>query len=422
MKFKTKTLKNGLRIVTVPMAENPSVTMLVMVRTGSKYESKERNGISHFLEHMAFKGTKNRPNASDISRELDQIGAHYNAFTGQEYTGYYVKADKKHVSKIIDILSDMYKNPVLDEKEIEKEKGVIVEEIRMYNDLPQRKVASEFMSLLYGDQPAGWDIAGTEDLVRSFRRQDFVDYYNSQYTLPNTTVIISGSFGEKALRDIEKTFKDGSSNKAKTKLPVKESQDGPQIGLSFKETDQTHLIIGFRAFSINDKRIPIMSVLVGILSGGMSSRLFKKLRDDMGICYYVRADNDAYTDHGVLAISAGLDNSRVEEGIKAILGECQRLVNESVADDELEKVKEYIAGTTMLGLETSDSRAEYCGFLDALKGEIDTPEEYIKKIRKITSKDIQKLAKEIFTNDKLNMAIVGKYKDPEPFKKYLKVV
>lgn len=422
MKFKTKTLKNGLRIVTVPMAENPSVTMLVMVRTGSKYESKERNGISHFLEHMAFKGTKNRPNASDISRELDQIGAHYNAFTGQEYTGYYVKADKKHVSKIIDILSDMYKNPVLDEKEIEKEKGVIVEEIRMYNDLPQRKVASEFMSLLYGDQPAGWDIAGTEDLVRSFRRQDFVDYYNSQYTLPNTTVIISGSFGEKALRDIEKTFKDGSSNKAKTKLPVKESQDGPQIGLSFKETDQTHLIIGFRAFSINDKRVPIISVLVGILSGGMSSRLFKKLRDEMGICYYVGAQNDTYTDHGVLNISAGLDNKRVEEGIKAILSECGRLIKESVDSSELEKVKEYIAGTTMLGLETSDARAEYCGFLDVLKGEVESPEEFIEKIRKVTSEDVQRIAKEIFVNDKLNMAIVGKYKDPEPFKKYFKVV
>jgi predicted Zn-dependent peptidase len=422
MTFKTTKLKSGLRIITVPMADNPSVTVLVMVRAGSKYETKKENGLSHFLEHMAFKGTKRRPKASDLSRELDSIGAHYNAFTGQEYTGYYAKAATVHTDKIIDIISDMYLNPIFDEKELEKEKGVVIEEIRMYNDLPQRKVSIEFMSLLYGDQPAGWSIAGPEKNIKSFNQKMLKDYYASHYTAPATTVIISGSFNEKdVIGQIEKHFAHANLKKNKNKKPVKESQNKPAIVTSFKETDQTHLIIGARAFPINDKRSYIMSVLVGVLSGGMSARLFAKMRDELGICYYVRANDDLSTDHGVITISAGVDNSRVKEGIEGILGECRRLKDEPVGKAELDKVKDFIAGTTMLGLETSDARAETCGYQDIVKGKAESPSEFIKKIRKVTAKDVQKLAKEIFVDKGLNMAIVGRFKDPEPFKKYFKV-
>ena len=176
MKFSKKVLPNGLRLVTIPMADNPSATVLVMVEAGSKYETKENNGISHFLEHMIFKGTPRRPKASDLSRELDSIGAHYNAFTGQEYTGYYAKADARHLDTVIDIVSDMCQNPLLDQKEIDKERGVIVEEIRMYRDLPQRHVHDVLNRLMHGDQPAGWDIAGTEENVRSFSREMFMTY------------------------------------------------------------------------------------------------------------------------------------------------------------------------------------------------------------------------------------------------------
>jgi predicted Zn-dependent peptidase len=419
MTFKTTKLKSGLRIITVPMAENPSVTVLVMVSAGSKYESKEESGLSHFLEHMCFKGTKKRPKASDISRELDSIGAHYNAFTGQEYTGYYAKAAVKHTKKIIEIVSDMYLHPIFDEKEIEKEKGVIIEELRMYNDLPQKKVAYEFLSLLYGDQPAGWEIVGTEQTIKSFKKEDFIKYRESHYTAPVTTVIVSGSFNEKeVIKEISNNFKEIDSKKNKDKKKVIESQSKPEIRTLFKETDQTHLIIGARSFSVHDKRMPIMQAMIGVLSGGMSARLFSKMRDQLGICYYVKADNDPFTDHGFVSIAAGVDNSRVEEGVKGILEECRRLKDELVGEEELNKVKDYISGTILLGLETSDSRAEFCGYEAIVKGKVESPDEIIKKVKKVTAKDIQKLAREIFVDKGLNMAIIGRFKDGEAFKKY----
>ncbi len=423
MTFKTTTLPNGLRIITVPMQDNPSVTALVMVRTGSKYETKDINGLSHFLEHMCFKGTEKRPKASDISRELDSIGANYNAFTSQEFTGYYAKAAAKNASKIVDIISDMYLHPIFNAEELEKEKGVIIEEIRMYNDLPQRKVGDVFMNLLYGDQPAGWDIAGPEETIRTLNREKMIAYRSVHYTTPATTVIVSGSFDEKEmLSQITKAFEKASTKTSAGKLPVKESQTAPAIATSFKETDQTHLIIGFRSFPITDKRMPIIQVLVSILGGGMSSRLFSKMRDQLGICYYIKTDNDSFTDHGFLSISAGVDNTRVEEGIKGILEECRRIKNEPVGAEELQKSKDYISGTTLLGLETSDARAEFCGYQDALKGSVQTPDELMAKIREVTADDITKLAKEIFVDEGLNMAIVGRYKDSETFKKYFTVL
>jgi len=421
MKFNKKTLKNGLRIITVPMTDNPSVTVLVMVEAGSKYETKRETGLSHFLEHMVFKGTTRRPKAIDISKELDGIGAHYNAFTAQEFTGYYAKADVRHTDAILDIVSDMYLNPLFDEKEMAKEKGVIVEEIRMYQDLPQRHVQDVFMELVYGDQPVGWNIAGTEEAVKSFTRDELVSYRKAHYVASATTVIVAGSFDEKEMiAKIEKAFSSVSTEKLQDKLKVKESQNEPQIKASFKETDQTHLVIGTRTFSITDKRIPIMEVLVTILGRGMSSRLFSKMRDQLGICYYVKTSQDSFTDHGVLNISAGVDNSRVEEAVKGILGECERLKTELVSDIEMKKAKDFIAGTTMLELETSDARAEFAGFQEILKREIENPENIIAKTQKVTAKEVQKLAKEIFVNKGLNMALIGRIKDESALKSYFK--
>ncbi len=414
MKFNKHVLKNGLRVVTVPMADNPSVTMLVMVETGSKYEDQKTNGLSHFLEHMVFKGTENRPNASDISRELDSIGSHYNAFTSQEYTGYYAKADARHTDRIIDVISDMYLNPVFDAKEIEKEKGVIIEELRMYKDLPQRHVHDLMTELLHGNTPAGWPIIGTEENIRSFNQNSFKKYRQEHYVSGATTVIVAGAINEKEIvSKIEKIFSKMSKKDNKTKLKVVEKQNKPAIKTELKETDQTHIVIGFRAFDVHDKRTHIMKALIGVLSGGMSSRLFYKMRDQLGICYYVRAEYDAYTDHGAVIISAGLDNSRVKDGITGILEECERLKTELVSDAELKKVKDYISGTTMLSLETSDSRAEYCGYEEILKGKIESPDEMVKKINSVTATQIRDLAKEIFVNKSLNLALIGKSKSED---------
>jgi len=419
MTFNKTTLPNGLRIITVPMADNPSVTVLVMVETGSKYETKDIGGISHFLEHMVFKGTPRRPSAIDISRELDGLGAHYNAFTSQEFTGYYAKAASRHLDTILDIVSDMYLNPLLEQAEIEKEKGVIIEELRMYRDLPQRHVHDVFMDCVYGDQPVGWDIIGTEESIRSFARPAILQYRTDHYTAPATTVIISGSFNEaETIQKASKIFGTLPASAPKGKLSVSDVQDGPRFKALFKETDQTHLVIGVRTFPVLDPRIPAMSVLSTILGRGMSSRLWSKMRDDLGICYYIRAEHDPYTDHGLLSISAGVDNARVPEAVKGILAECARLRDELVGKDELAKAKENIAGSTMLELETSDARAEFAGFQEALKGRIDNPADMIAKVNAVTAEEVRSLAKEVFSKKGLNMAVIGRFSPDDSFKGY----
>ncbi len=420
MKFNKTTLSNGLKIITIPMEDNPAVTVLVTVETGSKYEKKEISGLSHFLEHMVFKGSKKRPTAMDISRELDSLGAQYNAFTSQEYTGYYAKVSKEKIDTALDIVSDIYLHPLFDGKEIEKEKGVIVEEIRMYQDSPHRHVNDLFMNLVYGDQPAGWNIAGNENTVKSFNREDFVKYLSEHYVAEATTVVISGTFDEKdAIEKVEKAFSNISTDKKHTKLKVKEEQNKPQTLLKFKETEQAHLILGVRSFDAKSEYDPVLSVLSTLLGGGMSSRLFQKLREEMGVGYYIRSSHDAYTDHGLFTISTGIDTTRIDEVIKVLLNECKKIVNEEISEQELNKVKDYIAGSFVLGLETSDSRAEYCAINQILKGKIDSPKEEIEKIKKVTVNDIKEIAKKIFVDENLNLAIIGPYKDKERFEKLL---
>lgn len=414
MKFTKTILKNGLKVITVPMKDNPTVTVLVMVEAGSKYETKETNGLSHFIEHMCFKGTEKRPKAIDISRELDTVGAQYNAFTLQEYTGYYAKADFKHLDLLLDVVSDMYLNPVFEDKEIEKEKGVIIEEINMYEDLPRRKIQVIFMKLLYGDQPAGWDIAGTKENIKNIKRSDFLDYRRKHYVPSATTVVIAGKFDErKTLNNVKKKWDEISAGKKNNKIKTAESQKKPEILLHHKDTDQTHLVLGVRSFDAYSKNNPAIKVLSAVLSGGMSSRLFQKLRDEMGICYYVCAENDTYTDHGVLQVSAGLDNKRVKEGISAILEEFRKLKTESVSETELNKVKQQLQGNLYLGLETSDSFAEYCGYQEVLNKPIKTPEEIIAEIQSITATDVKKIANKIFQDKNLNLAMIGRFKDKD---------
>ncbi len=420
MQFNQTKLKNGLRIITIPMTDNPAVTVLVMVETGSKYERKEISGLSHFLEHMVFKGTKRRPTSMDISKELDSLGASYNAFTGQEFTGYYAKVSKDKIDVALDVVSDIYLNSILDEKEIEKEKGVIVEEIRMYQDSPSRHIHDLFMKLVYGDQPAGWNIAGNEITVKSFKRENFAKYISEHYVAESTIVTVSGSFDEeKTIKKIESIFEAISTAKKHQKVTVHETQNKPEIFLKFKETDQAHLILGVRSFGAKSEYDSVLSVLATLLGGGMSSRLFHKLRDEMGVGYYIRAHQDAYTDHGILTISAGVDTSRLDEVIKVLLDECKKVITEEITDEELQKVKDYIAGSFILGLETSDSRAEYCTINQILKGKIESPEEEINKIKSVTIQQVRDLAKKIFVDEKLNLAIIGPYNEKARFEKLL---
>ena len=421
MKFKKKVLPNGLRMLAVPMVDNPTVTVLVLVETGSKYETKAKNGLSHFLEHMCFKGTTNRPNTSDLSKELDTLGCEFNAFTGQEFTGYYAKGKATDFPKLIDIISDLYLNPLLKEDEIEKEKGVIVDEINMYDDMPMQKVHEVWMNLLYGDQGAGWTIAGPRDVVRGMSRKDFIAYRKAHYVAEATTVIVSGNVdANTAFKEISKKFKGVTSSKKSGKKKTRDTQSEPQVAVKFKETDQTHLILGVRSFPVYDKRGPVLSVLGGVLGSGMSSRLFRKIRDEMGVGYYVNAGNRASTDTGYFAVSAGVANDRLEEVLRAVMNELNDLKNNLIPADELSKVKEHLVGMMYLGLESSDDLADYYGMQEIMRREMLTPKEREKLVRAVTAEDIRNMARKIFIEKNLNLALVGPAKNEANLKSLLK--
>ncbi len=420
MNFKKTTLKNGLRIITVPMKDTPTATVLVLVEAGSKYETKDINGLSHFLEHMCFKGTTKRPTASDIARELDSLGANFNAFTSQEFTGYYAKAQAKKLPQLIDIIADMYINPTFDSAEIEKEKGVIVEEINMYEDLPHRQVHDIFQAMLYGDQPAGWSITGPRENVRAMTRDHFVNYRNKHYVAKSTIVIAAGNINEAVVRkQIQKAFEKISATKKDAKLKVKEQQSVPAMIIQEKKTDQMHLVLGVRSYDVFDKKLAALKVLATALGGNMSSRLFTRMREKMGVCYYVRAGSDEYTDHGIFSVSSGVDKNRLAESVTAILEECKKFITEPLSKEELQRTKDSITGSLYLGLESSDSIAEFVGVQEVLKKEIKKPTDLASKIEKVTAAEVQKVARELFVNKNLNLAVIGDVKDKEGIKKIL---
>lgn len=421
MRYHKDVLENGLRVITVPMKDNATVTVAVAVETGANNETKEENGISHFLEHMVFKGTEKRPGKS-ISLELDSLGATHNAFTGDEYTGYYAKAHYKKLDKMIDVVSDIYLNPTFPQEDIDKERGVIIEEINMYRDLPQRTVFDVWEELLYGDQPAGRTILGPIKNIKKFNRQDFIDYRKKHYVPQATVVIVAGNISRRdVLKQIKNNFVDMPKGKKAKREKTKESQKTAQAKVSYKKTDQAHLVLGFRAFKLGDKRQVTLDVLNSVLGTGMSSRLFRKLRDELGLCYYVRAFEDLYTDRGFTAVRTGVTVSKTDEAIEAIMEEYKRLKEELVETKELKKAKEFVIGNMVMGLESSDSNAIHYGFQELLHQKIKTPEEIAKEIRKVTAEDIKKLANQLFKKEKLNLAIVGPFKDAKRFKKLLKI-
>ena len=416
-----KTYKNGLRVVTIPMKDNPTVTVLVLVGTGSDYEPKEINGISHFLEHMCFKGTTKRPTSKSISLELDGLGCQYNAFTDNEMTGYYAKGDAKNFKQIFDVVSDIYLNSTFPEKEMEKEKGVIIEEINMYEDMPVIHVQELFNKVLYGDQPTGRSILGTKENIYKMIRDNFVNYKKSHYVAMNTVIVVSGNISnDEVYKEIDKYFKDIQSTSNGKKTKTDDKQERPNILIEFKKTDQTHLVLGVRTYPLLDKRNTTVSLLGAVLGAGMSSRLFSKLREEMGVAYYVRANNETSLDHGAFQISAGVNNSRTEEVIKEIIKECKTLITQKVSDEELNKVKSFLIGNMKMSLESTDDVANFFGGQELMKKEIKTLEQKIKAIKEVTGNDIKNLAKNIFKNKNLNLAIIGPFKDDKKFKELLK--
>lgn len=419
--FKKITFPNGLRVISVKDKTSEAITVLVLVGTGSKYETKDTSGISHLLEHMLFKGTKTKPTPIDIVEPLDRVGGVYNAFTGEEYTGYFAKVSADNFDLALDVISDIYLNSKLDEKEMQKEKGVIIEEINMYLDHPASYVQTLWTRLLYGDQPAGWDIAGTKETVSKITKEQLSKYIESQYTASNTVVCVAGNVpNEKELvLKIKKHFSDIKEAKPKPKPAVIEKQNKPEVLVFNKKTDQTHFCLGVRGYNIFDKRRYAQEILSLVLGGMMSSRLFIKIREELSLCYYIKTNSTSDTDTGFLVSQTGADNTRVEKAITEILKEYKKISEIEVPSGELKKAKDNLKGKMALALETSDAQASFFGMQELLENQVLSPKEIYGKIDKITKRDILKLSSDIFKPEKLNLALIGPFEDKIKFQKLL---
>ncbi len=422
MRYHRSVLSNGTRVIIVPIQGVESATTLVMYGAGSRYEEKNHGGISHFLEHMAFKGTTNRPSAIEISGLIDGIGAEFNAFTGKEYTGYYIKSATAHVELCLDVLSDMLKNLLLDPEEIEREKGVIIEEINMYEDSPMRDIGDVYEGLLYGDTPLGRNTVGTPAIIRSLNREDFIKYMGSLYSADNMCVVVAGNVDvEKMHHQIEKYFGDVKKFDTLKFKEADDKQDKPIVLVKHKKTEQAHFALGVRTVGIHDKKDKYpLEVLASLLGGGMSSRLFYEIRERRGIAYYTRTSSDNSQDVGYLATYVGADPKRIDEAIEVIVDHYHKIGNPGeITAEELTKAKEYMKGHFVLELEDTRSAAIMYASQEILQGEHHNPDEILKLIDEVTIDDIARVAKKYLDTELLSLAVIGNFESKERFEKLL---
>jgi predicted Zn-dependent peptidase len=420
--YSKRTLKNGLRIITVPMKGTQAVTVLVLVGVGSKNETKEINGISHFLEHMFFKGTKKRPTTTSIIEPLDRVGGMYNAFTGKEQTGFWAKTNSENLDIALDWVSDIFLNSQFKEKEIIKEKGVIIQEMKMYLDTPMSYVQDVWEKLLYGDQPSGWPIIGEKENIMRFDREDFVNYRKGYYSASNTVVCVAGNVDtETTEKKIEKYFAKIEVKKPDQRLRVVEKQMNPEVLIHYKKTDQTHLCLGVRGYDMFNPLRYAQLVLATILGGYMSSRVWISVREKKGLAYYVKTNAEEMIDSGFLVTQAGIDHQKIESVIGLILKEYRKLKEQKVSKSELQKAKDNIKGSFYLSLESSDAQAAFYANQELSMNRIFSPSEEIAGIEKVTANDILKVANDLFQPSKLNLALVGPFEDKKQFQKLLKI-
>lgn len=410
MNIQETVFANGLRLVMIPQPQAATATVLVMVKAGSNNEVESEQGISHFLEHVCFKGTQRRPTAQSISETFDAVGALYNAFTDHECTGYYAKGGPEHVPLFIDVLSDIYCNSLFDEKELEKEKGVILEEINMYEDMPQHKVSEQLYKTMFAHQPAGRSILGTKSSVRSFTREQVVAYRAKQYTASNTVIIVSGAcIPSEIIPQIENSFASVEQKESPKKEPTQHTITSFTQSVVFKKTDQAHIALSFPSYAASHDNVTALGVLGVVLGGGMSSRLFTTLREEMGVAYYVRCDHDSYSDHGIFGISAGVAVDRINEVYATIAKMLRSLKEEGITEQELQKAKAQIVGMMRLGLESSDDIAHFFGGQLMVREKYKTPEERIAAIQKITVEDITRVARDCIVGNRACLVVVGPY-------------
>ncbi|MFH0857281.1 MAG: pitrilysin family protein [Candidatus Magasanikbacteria bacterium] len=404
-------LENKMNVLLIPQEHTKAVTVMVMFPVGSRYEPEKLAGVSHYIEHLMFKGTEKRRNTLALTREIDRLGAEYNAFTGKEYTGYYIKTDASYIETSLDILSDMLFHSLFDAKEMEREKGPIIEEIRMYNDNPLMNIENIFEDTLYAGCPLGRDIAGTVKHVQSYKREDVLAFKEKYYQPSNMTLVIAGNIDEKTKDLVENYF----GKHVDTKKPVttyKPAEFGPtakksRFVVEQKKTDQAQLMLGFPAFDYNAEENPTVSVLNTIFGGSMSSRLFIQIRERRGLAYMIRSGRENFIDSGYVYIQAGLEAKNIPKAIDVVVKEIEKLIEKGVSKQELEDAKTHVRGAFTLAQESSSFQANWYAKEALFAHEIKTPEEWLELLDKVTEKDIIRIAKKIFVPGKMRVAIIG---------------
>ena len=420
--YQKVTLKNGVRVLLVPDEHTKAATVFVMYRVGSRYERKKYNGVSHFIEHMMFKGTRRRPATADISRELDGVGAEYNAFTGKDATGYYVKIDGRHFSLALDMLHDMLVNSKFEDKELRRERKVIMEEIHMYKDNPMMHIEDVIEGAIFDGGSLGRNIVGDQKSMDAITRAAMLAYRNAYYVPSRTLVVVAGAIGEGALASIEKLFGSIPQRKsAKEFSKFAGKQSAVRAVVEHKDTEQIQLALGFPAYSYFDKRLPALTLLGNILGGTMSSRLFIKIRSRMGLAYFVRAGADAFEDTGVFMIRAGLTKSRIDEALKTICKELVKIRDNGVTAAELKRAKENIRGRIVLELEDSSDLAGFFGKQELYTNEVKTPEEKFAEINAVAAADVKAAARDIIRQSRASLALIGPFSDAKRFEKLIKL-
>lgn len=411
--FESYQLPNKARVILVPQADTQSVTGMIMFPVGSRYESAKLNGVSHYIEHLMFKGTEKRKNTLTLTREIDRLGAEYNAFTGKEYTGYYVKADAEYTATLVDILADMLYNSTFDAKEMEREKNVIGEELRMYNDNPVMSIDSLFESVMF-DGPLGWDIGGTPALVNAYKRDEVLKFRDNHYDPANMTIVVAGKITEATRERIAQFF--GAKKSRTQKFGTYKPADfggmakSDRFKVRQKATDQAQMMLGFPAFGHNDPRQPVAALMNTILGGSMSSRLFIQVRERRGLAYTVRSGVDSFRDTGYAYVRAGLEAKNINKALACIKDELQKLATKEVTPRELADAKTHIRGRITLSLEDSSEQADWYARQAMFMDKIYTPEERLALIEKVTAKQIQALAKQLFRPSQMRLAIIGDIK------------
>lgn len=409
MNINQTTFDNGLNSVIVPMEDTPTATVMVMVNAGTRFESAQVNGISHFLEHMFFKGTENRPSSHKVAVALDSIGAESNAFTWYDHTAYFGKVQAGKTQEILDVLSDIYKNPLFPEDEIEKEASVIQEEIRKYDDNPSINVHYAFHEQIYGDHPLGRPVLGSEKTVSEIQQSNLITYRDTHYSPANTVVAVAGSMNEEVIRkevaDKFSTLKP-STPPEPDNAPADTSSTDDRLLVREKDSQQTHLIVGTTTINRANDRRPALDVLSTLVGKGQSSRLYNKLREEMGVCYSVGTDVEYFSDTGLFKMVAGVDTNRVPESVSAMVNVLTSVAQDPIPDDEFTKAKEHRVGNYLLNHETTDEVARDLARQSVLEDSVEPPQVYAQKLRNVSKEEVINEAESLLNNG-LQAALIG---------------